>query len=147
MNLLQLITGQLRKHTAKVAKNKWPHICSKRSQGNNQCCTPARLTFCTHSQTRAFLRGVEYTVWGQPNPKSPCLNLAGSDVLHCFVTRLLQIPSIPCWRCYIHCYPIIRHAQVENYSLPFYPSLLCRYHYPIKYFKDLIYEYASWCQR
>lgn len=31
--------------------------------------------------------------------------------------------------------------------LPFYPSLLCRYHYPIKYFKDLIYENASWCQR
>ena len=30
-----------------------------------------------------------------PNPKSPCLNSAGSDVLHCFVTRL-QIPSIPC---------------------------------------------------
>lgn len=27
-----------------------------------------------------------------PNPKSPCLNLAGCDVLHHFVTGLLQTP-------------------------------------------------------
>lgn len=63
-----------------------------------------------------------------PNPKSPCLNLAGSDVLHYFVTRLVQIPSTPCWHCYINrsnCCPIISHAQGENSSLPFISLLNC----------------------
>lgn len=99
-HLLQSITGQLRKltHSQGRQRQMTAHLFKKKSRKQIQALYLCQALIL-HSHARAFLKGAEYRM-ELPNSKSPCLNLAGSDVLHCFVTRVLQIPSIPCRCCY-----------------------------------------------
>lgn len=126
MIICQSITGQLSKDTLQASHQQMAaQLFKKEDKETNISIVPLPGSHTAHTCMEAFLRGPEYQM-ELPNPKSPCLNLAESDVLHYFVTRPLQMPSMSCWRCCINCSsccPIISHAQGENNSLPLFLPL------------------------
>lgn len=130
MIICQSLTGQLSKDTLRASRQQMAaQLFKKEDKETNISTVPLPGSHTAHTCMEAVLRGLEYQM-ELPNPKSPCLNLAGSDVLHYFVTRPLQMPSTPCWRCCINCSsccPIISHAQGESYSLQLF-SPLSAYH-------------------
>lgn len=126
MMIRQSITGQLSKDTLRASHQQMAaQLFKKEDRETNISVVPLPGSHTAHTCMEAVLGGPEYQM-ELPNRKSPCLNLAGSDVLHYLVTRPLQMPSTPRWRCCINCSsccPIISHAQGENYSLQLFLPL------------------------
>lgn len=90
MIICQSITGQLSKDTLRASHQQMAaQLFKKDDKETNISIVPLPGSHTAHTCMEAVLRGPEYQM-ELPNPKSPCLNLAGSDVLHYFVTRPLQ---------------------------------------------------------